>query len=525
MGDMSGFCNFARAFAALAPLLAASLHAQAAPPARPAPPRTDLAIAGVTVVDVEAGRLVPGQTVVVQGGRIVRVEPAGRALPRGLTVVDGRGQYLIPGLWDMHVHLAATPIRYFAPGKPRDYAENAEWMLPLFLAHGVTGVRDMAGNFRMLRTWRNQVAAGERAGPRIVHTGWKVGSPEPVLPGGPRGASTKEDLEQSVDMLWAAGADFVKVETLQPWELAVVVERARLRGLKVVGHVGPWMTARQASELGQNGFEHLHQGVLAGSTDELNLARHAAREFSWWGDYLVRAGWWDHHQRRLTRIQRNLATWDSLRELATIEVLVRNHTWQTPTLTGLRDIQRVQPEIPPERLAWLPPRLLRMDTTDRRTRQEDTELLARQYALQLRVTAMMARAGVPLLAGSDTPGTRRVPGMALIEELETLVSAGLTPLEALRTATLAPAEFLEARDSLGTVAPGKVADLVLLDADPLADISALRKVQAVVAGGRYYPKAELERRLVPVRELLTRLRRDAAPSAVASAGEGPGSTR
>lgn len=520
---MLGICNWVGAFAAAA-LLPAGLFGQARPLPRPAPPRGQLAITEVSLVDVETGRITGDVSVVIADGRIVRIDSAGRVPLRGMPVVHGRGLYLIPGLWDMHVHLAAVPLRP-SRGRLADYAENPEWHFPLLLAHGVTGVRDMAGNFRSLRTWRGEVAEGLRAGPRIVHTGWKLHGPEPVVPRAPRQASTVAEIRRSVDMLDSAGADFVKVESMLPEELEAAMAAAREHRLPVAGHVGPWMSARAVSELGVRSIEHLHQVIVAGSTEEEALLAEAAHEFSWWGDYLVRWGWWSHAERRGARVARAVATWDSARAMEVFAVFARNGTWQTPTLTGLRDIQRIQPEIPAERVAWLPPRFLHDDTAHYRGRRQDAALYARQYALQRRVIRMMAETGVPLLAGSDAPGTRRVPGLALVEELETLVDAGLTPLEALRTATLGPAQFLGATDSLGTVAPGKVADLVLLEGNPLADIHALRRVRGVVAAGRFYSRADLDRRLEDVQQLLRRLRTEAAPLAAASASAAPGSTR
>jgi imidazolonepropionase-like amidohydrolase len=147
------------------------------------------------------------------------------------------------------------------------------------------------------------------------------------------------------------------------------------------------------------------------------------------------------------------------------------------------------------------------------------------YRLQQQVLPMLARAGVPMLAGSDAPGTRRVPGQSLIEELETMVNAGLTPLDALRSATLNPARFLGLADSLGSVAPGKLADLVLLEGNPLTDITALRRVQGVVAGGRYYSRADLDRRLGEVQALLGRLRAGERESAETRAPPGSGGAR
>jgi len=485
-------------FAALA-LLPPLLLAQISPP----PPLSRIGFTGVSVVNLETGAIEPDQTVVVDRGRIVSVERGRRRLARDITVVPARGQFLIPGMWDMHVHLATAEVAPSSGSKP-DFAPNAAWAFPLLLAAGVTGVRDMSGAFDWLRGWRNEIATGQRAGPRIVHTGGKLRPRGPVLPGGPVAVHSVADVQRSVELLAEAGADFVKVESLTAEHLAAAVAAASRHGLRVVGHVEPWMSAQEASELGLSDIQHLQQVLEGGSPDEASFRAEARRELSWWGKLLVRAGWWDGNGRRQSRLARTIATWDSVKAVELFAVLARDTTWQTPALTGLRDVQRIQPDIPSERLKWLPPRLTKRDA-GYQVPPADRPLFAGQFRLQQRVIPMLVRAGVPILAGTDAPGTRRVPGPSLVDELEAMVEAGLSPLEALRSATLNPARFLGLTDSLGSLAPGKVADLVLLSENPLANITALRGVQGVVAGGRYYSRADLDRRLGEVQALLGRL--------------------
>jgi imidazolonepropionase-like amidohydrolase len=498
-------------------LLPSLLDAQASAP----PPLSRIAFSEVSVLNLETGAIARDQTVVVAEGRIVRIERGRPVLPRDITLVPSPGQFLIPGLWDMHVHLTAGDL--VPPGgSSADFSVNADWQFPLLLAAGVTGVRDMSGSFGQLRSWRNEIAAGQRAGPRIVHTGRKLGPAGAVLPGAPAPVQSVADVERSVEMLAQVGAGFVKVEGLPAEQLAAAVLAAKQRGLPVVGHVGPWMSAREASELGLAGVEHLLQVVAGGSTEETALLAEARREFSWWGKLLVDLGWWDRPARSGSRIARAVATWDSAKATELFAVFARNATWQTPTLTGLRDVYRIEADIPGLRLNWLPPRLLGKDSAARRVEGSDREARIEMYQLQQRIIPMMARAGVPILAGTDAPGTRRVPGPSLVEELETLVAAGLTPLQALRSATLNPARFLGLSDSLGTVAPGKLADLVLLDANPLDDIAALRRVRGVIAAGRYYSQQDLERRRAEVQALLGRLR---APAGAIVAGGGSAASR
>lgn len=516
MIDLPGLCNRWGTFAAL--LLPGILAAQTSAP----PPLSRIGFTGVSVVNLHTGAIEPDRTVVVAEGRIVQVERGRPILPRDITLIPSRGQFLIPGLWDMHVHLAVIPLVPAGDG-PADFSANADWQFPLLLAAGVTGVRDMSGDFSQLRAWRNEITAGQRAGPRIVHTGRKLGGDGPVLPGGPAVLRNAADVERSVEMLARADAAFVKAEALSSQHLAAAVAAARRHRLPVVGHIGPWMSAREASELGISGIEHLHQVVEGGSTQEAEFLAEAQHELTWWGRLLGRVGVWDLRARSRSRITRSVATWDSLKAMELFAGFVRNSTWQTPTVTGLRDVHRIQPAIPVERLKWLPPRMLRRDSSREQVEPADLEAYRLQYRLQQRVIPMLARAGVPMLAGSDAPGTRRVPGQSLVDELETLVEAGLTPLEALRSATLNPARFFVSTDSLGSIAPGKLADLVLLERNPLADITALRGVRGVVAGGRYYSRADLDRRLGEVQALLTRLRSSAPPVAAGASGTPGGS--
>lgn len=494
---LSAICHCRRALGVLA-LLPSLLGAQAPPPAL-----SRIAFVGVSVVNVETGAIEPNRTVLVSEGRIVRIERGDQVLPRGVTLIPARGQFLIPGLWDMHVHLAVTEVAPSSDRQP-DFSLNADWQFPLLLAAGVTAVRDMSGAFGQLRAWRNEIAAGQRAGPRIVHTGWKLRADGPVLPGGPSPVRTVADVERAVEMLAKADAAFVKVDGMSAEHLLAAISAANRHRMAVVGHVAPWMSARESSELGISSIDHLTQVVVGGSTEETELLAHARREFSWWGKVLVRLGWWDPAARRESRMERSVATWDSVKAMELLTVFARNTTWQTPTLTGLRDVRRIQAEIPGPRRSWLPPSMLQRDSAGL-VAPVNRALRARQYQLERRLIPMLARAGVPLLAGTDAPGTRRVPGQSLVEELEMLVDAGLTPLEALRSATLNPARFLGLTDSLGSVTAGKVADLVLLEANPLTDITALRRVEGVMAGGRYYSRADLDRRLGEVQALLGRL--------------------
>jgi imidazolonepropionase-like amidohydrolase len=417
-----------------------------APPPVPAPGAPVVAITGVGVVDVARGRVVPAQTVLVAGSRITAVGAAGRVrVPAGAVVVDGRGRFVIPGLWDMHTHALWDR-------SARDAA------MPLFVASGVTGIRDMGGDLALALATRAAVRSSAMVGPRIVTPGPILDGPRPVDPSISWAISTPQDGRRAVDSLAAAGADFVKVYTLIPRDaFLAVLARARLRGLAVAGHVPAAVTPDAAARAGQRSMEHMRDELEPYCTPSTAAAC----------EPLFRA-------------------------------FRRYHTWQTPTLVVLRSKSMLNDSALEKdpRLAYAPAAALRdwRAVRDAKLRRPDTDW-ARQrarFAGELWLAGAMARAGVPLLAGSDADALYTYPGSSLQEELELLVRAGLSPAAALRTATLEPARYLQATDSLGTVAPGRVADLVLLDANPLADIHATRAIAAVVLNGRYLDRRALD---------------------------------
>jgi imidazolonepropionase-like amidohydrolase len=385
------------------------------------PPEPSLAITHVTVVDVAAGRLLPDQSVVTRGGRILRTgDAAGLAVPARATVVDGRGKYLIPGLWDMHVHALFD-------------AEVARDFLPRFVASGVTGVRDMGGKVNVMRTARFAVLAGTLVGPRIVAAGAILDGPQPVDSSVSIAVGTPDQARAAVDSLAAYGADFIKVYTLLPRAayFAALREAARRR-LPVSGHVPEGVTTLEAADSGQRSIEHLR--------DELEPICGAV----------------DAACGRLL---------DSLRV---------HGTWLVPTLVVLRAKAILDDTslVADPRLAAVPEMVRSAWERIRADKRAQPATYWREKRARFRGELALAgeawRRGVPLLAGTDAGALYTYPGSSLDDELAQLVRAGLTPAAALRAATLGPAEFLGAADSMGTVATGKVADLVLLDGDPRA---------------------------------------------------------
>ncbi|WP_328807530.1 amidohydrolase family protein [Nonomuraea antri] len=435
----------------------------------------ETAFTHVTVIDVTTGRRLPDQTVIVGAGRIAAVGPyVGTPVPATAEVIDLTGKFLIPGLCDMHVHNFGSE-KIFPP---------------LYLVAGVTTVREMWG-MPFHHQWRDQVENGTLAGPRWVIGGMLIdGSPSYWNGRGLPFHEVKDEAEAraAVQRSKRDGADFVKVYSQLSRPLyRAVVDEARRQRIPFAGHCPNVVPVGEASDAGQSSFEHLLGMLFATSDRESEFLRAVAdaaidpvdplRQMSALELRAVR----HHHPRKAAAVFARLA---------------RNESRQVPTLAMFERIDMPQNvALDDERLKYLPAswRQIWNGTLTAIRRQRTPEESARRRRLfrhRLRLVAAMDRAGVPILAGTDGPGIPYLfPGFGLHDELAVLVRAGLSPLRALQAATVEPARYLGMGHDLGTVQRGKLADLVVLDADPLADITATRRVHSVVARGRYISPA------------------------------------
>lgn len=445
-----------------------------------------VALTRVTIVDPVLDIPISDATIVIEGERIAAVgRRADVAIPRGARVVDGRGAYVMPGLWDMHTHMA-QPL---APGL--ELEANAGYFFPLFIAYGVTGVRDMAGDISTLRRWRREIASGERVGPRLIFTGEKLGK-GPVVPGAPFPIRTRADIERSVRALWDSGAAFVKLDDIEPALFGILTREAWKYNLRVAGHVEAHLSVRDLALSGLRSVEHLDGLLLATNRGEDSLRR-----------AIVQNSKPTLFHRLLVKLRMRKAMpypdaallpgYSAARADSLFELFRTTGTWQCPTLRLLGALYH---------------------QTDANLRLAPDSLLLRQvpspwngyaaapfdsahpqahvYRRMQEIVLGMARGNVGILAGTDTPGLFAVPGKSLHEELGLLVAAGLTPRQALRAATTGAADFLEARDSLGTIRAGAYADLVVLDADPFVNIANTQRIRSVFARGRYFDRATLD---------------------------------
>ncbi len=434
-----------------------------------------LTIANATVVDVSNGTLHPGTTVVIDANRIVRVGPAAATVVRG-QVVDAKGLYLIPGLWDMHTHA------YF--GWSRDFGDR--YVLPLFIANGVTGIRDMGSDLDAVLRARAEVVAHRVVGPRMVVSGPMLDGPKATYKASIP-IATPDDGRKAVDRLKDRGVDFIKIQSGVPHDayLAIAAE-AKARGIAFEGHVPDAVRASEAIAAGQRTFEHLIGIFEASTPDEDGFLQ---RRYG--------AGKDPAANKSLAAF---LDRYDPAREAALIRVLAANTVWQCPTLLWERgqwlvDVIdfRKDPDLAFTPRTWIDRKfpssqqsiLESMDTDPLAVRQKFVEH-------ELEIVRRLHAAGVPFLAGTDTPaGVDVTPGISLHLELQRLVAAGFTPLDALQTATINPARFLGKLADFGTVAAGRVADLVLLP-NPLEDVANTRAIVGVVADGRYWSSADLD---------------------------------
>ena len=441
-------------------------------------PARALAVMHVNVLDVRNGTITSDATVVIADGKITAVSPAaGARVPANVQVVDAAGKFLIPGLWDMHVHW---------------YDER---LLPLFIANGVTGVRQMWG-MPMHFTWRERAASGALLAPRLSLASIIVDGPNPVWQGS-IAVSTAAEARGTVRRIKDEGFDFVKVYERLPREAYfAIASEAKIFAIPFAGHVPRAITAIEASNAGQRSIEHL-SGVLYGtSAVEYELiARRLELAKSQDGkpiDAAARATF-----RELT--ERALATYDEKKASTLFAAFVRNGTWHCPTLTVLRSMASLDdPAFTSDprlkympsaiRDSWVPKQDFRLSSKG----PDDYALDRRVLRKQMEIVGAMRRAGVEIIAGTDVLNPFAFPGFSLHDELGLLVDAGLTPLQALQAATVNAAAYLEQTRAFGTIAAGKTADVVLLDANPLENIANTKRIASVVVGGRLYGRPELD---------------------------------
>lgn len=472
------------ALALAAPLLAdAQPRAAARAPADA--PVHDVLVRDVTVIDVIDGKRLEHRDLALDDGRIVSItDSASDPRPEARQVVDGRGKYAIPGLWDMHVHF----------GGGEQLIEENRALLPLYVAHGITAVRDAAGDLSpSVYAWRDVIAAGRQVGPTLYTSGPKIEGKDSIWPGDLEVASEAE-LDQALDKLVAERVDFVKItdNTLAPALFLKALDKVKARGMTSSAHIPMAVPVAQASAAGLGSIEHIAYAYKAGAPDEAGLsARFAAGK-------LDAGGVWDQVA----------ATFDPQSARAAYRKLAANGTAVTPTLNGSHVTAYLDQDdhADDDYLQYIGPGLQATYAWRvERAAKDDAAAIARRHARfeqQAAILPLLQAAGVTILAGTDAGflNSFNYPGIALHDELGLFVRYGLTPLQALQAATINGARFLHKDDLHGTLAPGKAADVVLLNADPLQDIAATRRIDTVILRGQVLDRNALDAMLEDVRK-------------------------
>lgn len=472
------FLRIFRHFALLLAVAMAGVPLHAAPAG--AQSSADRAISNVNVVDVQAGVVLENRTVLISGGRIQSVDAASQVIvPSGVPVIDGSDAYLIPGLWDMHGHLKGN-------GTPPWL--STDWLMPLLLAHGVTGVRDMNSDcdspnqgpvcLAQMLEWQAEIENGTRLAPRILALSSFLISPpsDYVL--------SEQEARAFVRAMHEMGVPNLKVyDRLSPDGLRWMADEAAVLGLGVWGHVPLRMTAREASAAGLQSLEHARDLLFDCFPGRDEFRRTATSSTA-----------------SVTFMRQMVDQHDEDACSMVFEELVRNETWYVPTHVtrrrdafagdlGFRSDPRTRYVFPVIQADFLG----HMDRIVAADSAAEGRTFTDFYLKGLEITGAAHRAGVRILVGSDAPDPYVFPGSAIHDEMGELVAAGLTPAEALRAATWNGAEFLGLTADHGSITPGKRADLVLLEGNPIEDIENVRRIRSVIFGGNLVDRAGLDR--------------------------------
>lgn len=464
-----------------------------------------LMIRDVTVIDPESETSRKHQTVVIDGNRIIAITPVNddRAYTPA-TIIDGNGKYLVPGLMDMHVHVAHPMF--------------SDTTLKLLLANGVTGVREMSGDcweprgeiFACIDAYRELQATletGETFGPRILRLSSAIvrGPAERHPPHVPDGAAdfvtphNADEARRLVRFLDERGVDFIKTYTwLMPETYFALLDEAGNRDMEVSGHVPMPVSIADAVSRGHRTIEHAKTLPYECSNYLPEMRRDERELFDtssdavWPGDAEIQ--------------QHSMAQFNADRCKEVMQVLVENDAWYVPTHeTREMDARASEPDYRNDpRLAFISAQMKGFWQRDlENTASKSPEAIASHrefFDYGLRITRFAHDAGVNIMAGTDANDTMSFPGFSLHDELAHLANAGLEPMEVLRTATTIPARYLGRENELGGIARGKLADLVLLAANPLQDIRNTARIESVIINGRVHDRAALDTVLDDVRQ-------------------------
>jgi len=455
-------------------------------PAIAATSQGDTIIRHATIVDVEHARTIADQAVVLRGDDIAAVGDDAQIAKswHARQTIEANNRFLIPGLWDMHVHFGGGP----------ELIDENKALLPLYIANGITTIRDCSGDLpEQVLAWRKQIADGTLEGPQLFTSGAKIEGIKPVWKGTIE-VGNEADVNAALTRLRDKDhVDFVKItdSTLDPKLFLYAVAQAKRMGLRTSGHIPMADTVEQAVDAGLSSIEHIDYAFKAGVRDEAAITADFA------------AGKIDRAEanRRLD------AGFNKTKAMATYRDFARRGLAVTPTLNGGRVLAYLDTgtHANDPYLAYIGPKLRKTyDWRIERAAKATPEQIATRHAHfehVASVLSMLHEAGVPIMAGTDAGflNSFDYPGLGLHEELERYVQYGLTAPQALDSATRTGPAWFGKLGRYGAVAAGKAADLVLLDRDPLKDIAATRAIDTVILRGRVYDRKALDALLATAR--------------------------
>jgi hypothetical protein len=439
------------------------------------------ALTHANIIDATGSPVLDNMTVVIKGNRIVTVDKSSKvSIPANASVIDASGKYLIPGLWDMHIHVFNNVSK--TPPNENDFA--------MYITNGVTGIREMwtlTDAMPQVNLWRKQFNEGSTI-PRIGAVGTMVDGSPSQWPNSDT-ATTETEARQFVRRVKTAGIDFVKVyNRLPPNAYFAIADECKKQNIPFGGHVPNRILLKEAADAGQTSIEHLTGSRIIFEDGCPFLLEDLKTELP----KSIAAG-----SPSVPIMRQVLELCDETKALALYQLLAKMDVWQCPTMTLYKRFATDTAKVFNDpRLRFISPaeRSLWKQQTGSRMRNTDSAYLKRVFAN----IKLMKKAGIRFMAGTDVDNHYLYPGFSLHDELALFVAAGFTPMEALQTATINPARFLGTTDSLGTIEKGKIADMILLDANPLTNIQNTQRIHAVFLNGKFIAKEFLQKMLAKV---------------------------
>ncbi len=440
-------------------------------------------IKNTNIIDVETGKVVSNKHIIIKDGIISQIANGTKIFKiKTDTIIDGKGKYLMPGLWDMHTHVW-----------------NDASTFPLLIANGITGIRGMFESMYSVNKWREDISKGRITGPLLFVAGPIVDGPKPIWPGSVA-VSNEAEGRQAVDSLkYKLKVDFIKTYSLLSYNsYMAIADECKKQNIVFAGHVPNEVSVVEAANAGQKSQEHLY-GMMEIASDSSD----------YWFAYqkgTVKDSLW---KERSTRKAFLFRTYNESKLKAALKKIKKTNTYICPTLTVNRGVANINDTalLNDRRMEYMGAFMknnwdYRKDFRFKNRTDTDFAQAKREYGLKLKITKLVYDAGIPILAGTDFPNPHCYIGFGLHDELKLLVKAGLAPSSALQTATINPAKYFGIENTEGSVSVNKNANLVLLSKNPLLDIANTESIEMVFIKGKPFTKNQLQGLLDGVKKML-----------------------